>query len=403
MTSRNMTTGPMMHRDQTIAPHDAAPDPGRAPAGPQPADPSAASDPAPPPRRVVVEPRTIWLAATVAVSLATGWLLIARALDVLVLVFFAIVIAEGLRPLVDWLNRRRVPRPLALLLIYIGVLGLLGLLVWLIARPVVAQAAQLLDNLPRYQARLQDLIAQTQGALRANPQVERALQSLPGQATGAVQGLIPLLLRAPLALVGGVFNAILLLLLAFFWLTATRGLKGFIVGLFPLEAQATVADVLAEMGRKVGGYLRGVAINMGVIGLISGGGVWLLGVPYPFLLGVLAGLTEAIPIIGPFIGGAPAVAIALATDGPLKAGEVALLYLLIQQIEGNTLVPLVMNRVVQLNPLTVIVAILLGSALLGVVGAVLAVPAAAVLQVLVLRVLAPAARRASARGGHSQS
>jgi len=140
-----------------------------------------------------------------------------------------------------------------------------------------------------------------------------------------------------------------------------------------------------------------VAINMVVIGLLSGGGVLLLGLPYPFLLAVLAGLTEAIPLIGPFIGGAPAVLIALATDGPLKAGEVAVLYLVIQQIEGTTLVPLVMNRVVQLNPLTVTVAILLGSALLGVVGALLAVPAAAVIQVLVLRVLAPAARRASAR------
>jgi predicted PurR-regulated permease PerM len=84
------------------------------------------------------------------------------------------------------------------------------------------------------------------------------------------------------------------------------------------------------------------------------------------------------------------------TQDPLKAGEVALLYLAIQQIEGNTLVPLVMQRAVGLNPLAVIVALLLGGALLGVLGAVLAVPAAAAVQVLVLRVLAPLARRASA-------
>jgi len=348
-------------------------------------------------RRVIVEPRTIWLAAAVAVGLAAGWVLVSTARDVLVLLFIAVIIAEGIRPLVDGLHRRCVPRALAVLLIYLVALGLLGLLAWLIARPVVAQATALIDNLPRYAARLQDLLAQAEGAVGGNPQAARLLRALPGQAGGAVQGLTPLLLRGPLVLVSVLFNAILVLLLAFFWLTVVGGLKGFVVGLFPVRVQETASDVITEMGRKTGGYLRGVAINMGVIGLLSGGGVLVLGLPYPFLLGVLAGLTEAIPLIGPFIGGAPAVLLALATDGPLKAGEVALLYLLIQQIEGNTLVPLVMNRVVQLNPLTVTVAILLGSALLGVVGALLAVPAAAVIQVLVLRVLAPAARRASAR------
>ncbi len=348
-------------------------------------------------RHVIVEPRTVWLAAVVTLGLAAGWTLVSKALDVLVLLFIAVIIAEGIRPPVDGLRRHRVPRALAVLLIYLVALGLLGLIAWLIARPLIAQATALIDNLPRYQQRLQDVVAQAQRQVSGNPEAERILRALPGQAAGAAQGLAPLLLRGPVALVGFLFNAVLVLLLAFFWLTVIDGLKGFVVGLFPMGARETTSDVIAEMGRKIGGYLRGVAINMVVIGLLSGGGVWLLGVPYPFLFGVLAGLTEAIPIIGPVIGGAPAVLIALATEGPLKASEVALLYLLIQQIEGNTLVPLVMNRVVELNPLTVTVAILLGSALLGVVGALLAVPAAAVVQVLVLRVLAPAARRASAR------
>lgn len=348
-------------------------------------------------RAIVIEPRTIWLAASVAAGLAAGWVVVSKALDVLALLFIALVFAEGIRPLVDWLGRRRVPRTLAVLLIYVVILAAVAALGVLLARPLVAQAAALVDNLPRYQSRLQDLLAQAQRAVSGNPQAERILRALPVQAGGVAQWLAPLLLRGPLALISLLFNAVLVLLLAFFWLTTAGGLKGFVVRLFPRGAQDTASDVIAEMGRKVGGYLRGVAINMVVIGLLSGGGVLLLGLPYPFLLAVLAGLTEAIPIIGPFVGGAPAVLVALATAGPLKAGEVALLYLLIQQIEGNTLVPLVMNRVVQLNPLTVTVAILLGSALLGVVGSLLAVPAAAIMQVLVARVLAPAARRAPAR------
>lgn len=151
------------------------------------------------------------------------------------------------------------------------------------------------------------------------------------------------------------------------------------------------------MSRQLGGYLRGVVINMTAIGALSGGGLALLGVPYPALLGVLAGLTETLPFIGPWIGGSPAVLIALLTLGPLKAGEVIVLYMVIQQIEGNTLVPFVMYRTVDLNPLTVIVAVIIGGALFGIVGAVLGVPLAVVIQVVVRDILVPAARRASQR------
>ena len=152
--------------------------------------------------------------------------------------------------------------------------------------------------------------------------------------------------------------------------------------------------------RSVLTYLTGlllVAINMIVIGLLSGAGVAVLGVPYPVLLGVIAGLTEVLPIVGPWISGSVAVLVAVATQGLLKGVEVLALFVVIQTIEGNTLVPYVMYRTTALNPLTVLIAVLAGSAIMGLVGGVLAVPVAVVLEVLVLRVLAPAARHASMR------
>jgi hypothetical protein len=115
------------------------------------------------------------------------------------------------------------------------------------------------------------------------------------------------------------------------------------------------------------------------------------------LLGVIAGLTEVLPIVGPWISGSVAVLVALATHGLLKGVEVVALFVVIQTIEGNTLVPYVMYRTTALNPLTVLLAVLAGGTLLGLVGAVLAVPVAVVLEVLVLRVLAPTARHASQR------
>jgi predicted PurR-regulated permease PerM len=118
----------------------------------------------------------------------------------------------------------------------------------------------------------------------------------------------------------------------------------------------------------------------------------LLGVAYPILLALVAGLAESLPLVGPWVAGALAVTVTLFTGGVLPAGEVAGLYLLIHLIEGNTLVPYVTYRLTRLNPLITILAIAVGGSVLGVVGAVLGVPIALALQVLTLRVLVPGLR-----------
>ncbi len=347
--------------------------------------------------RVIVEPRTLWLAAAIVIGLVAAILLLSAALDVMVMVFIAILVAEGIRPLVQWLNRRHIPQPLAVLLIYLVFIGGLGYLFYLLATPLVAQITQLVNNLPHYMAQVQHSADQLRTSLKGNTQVENLLKNLPNQIGGAAANLAPVLLRGPVIVVTLIFNTVLVLLMAFFWLTTTNGLKGFVVGLFPVDGQTKASDVISEMGVRTGGYLRGVAVNMVVIGLFSGIGTAILGLPYPFLLGVTAGLTESIPIIGPYIGGAPAILLALAIGGPVKALEVAVLYLIIQQIESNTLVPLVMNRAVKIDPLSITIAILVGSALLGIAGAILGVPFAAVLELLVIEVVAPMVRRYSMR------
>jgi predicted PurR-regulated permease PerM len=343
------------------------------------------------PRAVAIRARTIWLAAAVAVGGLICWIVVREAFQVLLLLFMAIVVAEGLRPLVDWLQQRRLPRSIAVLALYLIIGAILGGLGWFLLRPLSDEVKAFLVNLPRYAAQTQRLVDQVQQTLGTDVKVSQLLDALPGQ-SGQI---LSILLRGPLVLGHIIYGVIAILLLAFYWLTAVGGLKAFLVGLLPPPAQDTASETVTEMGWRVGGYLRGVAVDMVVIGVFSGVGCALLGVPYPLLLGVVAGLTEALPLIGPVIGGGIAVLVALVTQDPVKASEVALLYLVIQQIENNTLVPLVMQRAVGLNAFTVVIALLTGGALLGILGALLAVPAAAVLQVLVLRVLAPAARRAS--------
>lgn len=132
---------------------------------------------------------------------------------------------------------------------------------------------------------------------------------------------------------------------------------------------------------------------MVIIGTLTGLGLALLGVPYALLLGLLAALTELLPYLGPWISGSVSVVFSLIAVGPLKAVEVVILFILIQEIEGNVVEPLVMSRAVRIDPLLVIVAVLIGLDLLGIIGAILAVPIAAGIQVIFVEVVAPAIRR----------
>ena len=176
-----------------------------------------------------------------------------------------------------------------------------------------------------------------------------------------------------------------------------QGLKPLVLSLFPEESRPAVADLLGDMGYRLSGYVRGVAINMVVVGALSGAVDWLLGIPYAVLLGIVAGMTEIIPYFGPWISGGVAAIVALVAVSPIAALEVVVAYVLIQEVEGHVLIPFVMMRSVKLNPLTVVIAVLLGTELLGIIGGILAVPAAAVIEVVFMRAVVPAVRRRVAR------
>src|SRR5690348_8387169 len=346
---------------------------------------------------VTITPRTIWLAAAVVTLLFCASVLLTRAVGVLFLFFAAVIIAEGIRPLVARLHRAGVPRALAVGLVYLAFFLLLGLLAWLLIQPLLAQATAFISALPAYITQAQDLIGRIQRFVGANPQLAQGVQLLEQQIGSFLQQWVPFILRLPLTLGDLVFTVVVVLAMAFFWLTAIDGLRPFLLGLLPARAAPNAEAVLDEISVKLGGYLRGVVTNMLVIGVLTGLGLWILGVPYPALLGILAGLTEVIPFLGPWISGSVAILVALFAVGPLKAVEVAALFFIIQNVEGNTLVPLVMHRSVDLNPLVVIVGVLLGGAIFGLAGSILSVPLAAVIQVLIVRALAPAIRRAFGR------
>jgi predicted PurR-regulated permease PerM len=349
---------------------------------------------------VAVSARTLWLIAGIALLFIGVGVVLLKGILVFLLLFTGIVLAEGIRPLVDRLQRWRVPRPLAVLLVYLGLVAIVALLMWVLLQPVIAQIAQLTARLPSYMSRIGSFLTSMQSRLNSSSQLSGVLSAARSSASGFATSILSYALGLPQMLGSLLLSIVLVAVIAFFWLTGVQGLKPLMLSLFPEEARPSVSDLLSDMGYRLSGYVRGVGINMLVVGALSGAVDWLLGIPYALLLGIVAGMTEIIPYFGPWISGGVAAIVALIAVSPIAALEVVAAYILIQEVEGHVLIPFVMMRSVKLNPLTVVIAVLLGTELLGIIGGILAVPAAAVVEVVFMRAIVPVVR---ARVAHHPS
>ncbi len=336
--------------------------------------------------RPAVSVRTLVVAALIVIAILGLLTLVASVVSLLLIILVAIVFAEGVRPLVNRLHiEMKLPRPAAIAIVYIGLIAVLALLITLFVQPIVDEAKSLAQNLPSYQSKIQSTITSWQQQLNLGgtgaPNVGNTL-------AGSLDTAKNVLLTIGGYIVSVLVNLVLVLVIGFLWLVTADRLKAFVVDLLPVHHQALAADVFREMGLRMGGFLRATAINMVVVGVLTGVATTVIGLPSPVLLGIFAGLTAAIPLVGPFLGIVPPLLLAL-TIGPGHAVLVVVVLLVIQLLDANLVVPMVMNRVVSLPALAVVMSLLIGGALEGLIGALLAVPVASALQVLVLRVIVP--------------
>jgi predicted PurR-regulated permease PerM len=326
-------------------------------------------------------PKQVFLSTLVVLGTIAGALLAYRLVSLIVILLIAFIFASALAPAVSRLNRW-MPLPLAILMLYALVLLIFGALFALIIPPLARQIASFINSLPGLLG-----IVQTR-FLQLMDRFDIPTSALTPDLLG---GYSQLLNRAP-ALAAGVLNVtfgflsslaggVVVLVIAAYWLLERRNIEGAWLGLVPGVRRAEARQIIEEIESKLGGYVRG-QLTLGVIvGLMVYVALLGLKLPFPLVLALIAGVSEMIPLIGPFIGAAPAVLLALSVS-PSKALLVAGVYLLIQQLENNLLVPKVMQRSVGLNPLTVLVSVLAGGLLLGVVGALLAVPTASAVKVV---------------------
>lgn len=318
--------------------------------------------------------------AGLVLAAAIAWMLYLTR-GALLLIYVSALIAIGLSPLVNAIERRRMarhrlPRWAAILVIYLLVIAVLVGVGLLVIPPLVTQTRQLWAALPELLHHGQQWLVD-RGWLSREMSVSEAVRKSPVGGTDAVGAVI----GALWTFAGGVFGVVTILILTFYLLVdANSVVRGF-VRLFPRGERERVDDACRRVTTKLSAWLGGQLLLAGIIGTTAAIGLGLLGVPYFYVLALIAALGEMLPMVGPVLSAIPAIVVALTVSPTLAVGVVVFLFAQ-QQLENHVLVPKIMERQVGVSAVSVIAALLLGASLLGIVGAVLAVPTAAILQVL---------------------
>jgi predicted PurR-regulated permease PerM len=323
----------------------------------------------------------IWMTVFAVVLLWAAYLV----RDVLLLVYISGLLAIGFSPTVRLIERQKIlpigtkrfPRWMAILILYLMIVGTLVGIGFLIIPPIVRQARQLWTEVPAMLDRASQFLV-SKGILDHPITWKEAVQQAPVAGSSDAVGTV---LGAVVGVVGGAFGFLTILILTFYLLVEADQLRSSMLRLFPRGRRTTVAAASADITYKVSAWLGGQLLLGGIIGVTSAIGLWLMGVPFFYVLALISGIGEMIPVVGPVLAAIPAVAVA-ATVSYEKALFVLIFFVIQQQFENHVLVPKIMERQVGVSAVTVIIALMIGGSLLGILGAILAVPTAAILQVV---------------------
>lgn len=299
--------------------------------------------------------------------------------DILAALVVSIILAAALSPAVKFLEAWRIPRWLSILLAYTLAIGVISLALILIVPPLVDEIVQLTADFPNYYKQIRDVLISYQ-QLPTLEELPKIVRDVAGTISTELQSVAGGLFNALSSLVGGFLQVIFVLVLTYYLLAEPAGLERFIRFLVPKSHEEQALRILLACQERVAGWLRGQLVLSFLVGLAVYIGLTVLGVRSALVLALIAAITELVPIIGPILGSVPAVFLAL-TQSPLKAGLVVLLFLVVQQLENNLLVPRVMRRATGLDPVVTILAILVGGKLGGIGGMVVAVPIVTILSV----------------------
>lgn len=296
--------------------------------------------------------------------------------DIVLVLIVAVLIASALEPLAARLHKYGIPRAISVLTAYLFFILLLVIAVTMLMPPLVMELQALTENLPGIYDRLVSMLGRT-GLIIGTPDILPSLQKSLLDVGQFLAKSSNGFFATTKTVFGGIFSVVLTFVISFYLVISRDSLYGFIRSMVPLEHQPYAINIIRKAQQKIGQWLIAQIILGLIVGTLVFLSLWALNVPYALAIGILVFCSEFLPVIGPTLAAIPAVLLAL-TNSWLIGLIVLVTFLIIQQIEAHILVPNIMRRAVGLNPLTTIIAVLIGAKVAGIVGVILAVPAATI-------------------------
>ena len=322
--------------------------------------------------------RIVWL----VVLLYVAWVVLNALQSILLLFAVVFLLAAVLNPAVRWLQRHRVPRIASVALVVFALIAVAVTIILFAIPPVANQVEGLIKSAPsvwqNIRGRLTSLAQNYPSVREAIPQTDEIAGKI-GAAAGTVGNVV---LKSTLGVVGGLLSAVLSLLLLIFVLVNPEPLISGYLALVPTGYHEKAYRTLVRLVRQMQAWARGVAINGCITGFSIGIGLWIIGIQPALMFGAFAFLGEFLPNIGAFLVSIPILFLALSL-GPTKFWLALGLILLVYQIELNLLVPVVLGKEMRLHPVVILFFTLAMATLFGLLGAILAVPAAALVQIVI--------------------
>jgi len=301
------------------------------------------------------------------IAIVAGFVFVYLLRDVLMVVFFAIIISSAVAPFADWLESKKIPRILSVLVLYL-IVAALGILLLTILIPVTAyELRQLIQILPK-------LFSDASIALENIPSMQGLLDSASQFLQVSSQSSIGIVI----SVFGGLISFLSIIIISFYFSIMRHGIPSFLRSVLPDRYEGYAIGLWRRSELKVGRWFQGQLLLGLAMGLFVFVGLSLMGVKYALLLGILAMVLELVPIAGPVLASIPAIILAFLQSRGLGFA-VVIFYIIAQQTENHFLAPVILGKSTGLNPVTVIIALLIGAKLAGILGILLAVPVAVVI------------------------
>ena len=297
--------------------------------------------------------------------------------DILVLLFVVGILVSALDPMVSWAEERKVPRLFSTVILFLLIFTLITLLVSSIFPPIIDQMGTLANNLPDYIKKIVPWYYANFSALTLNWQ--DLINTISRQLSSFTSGFY----NTTVAVFGGLVSVFTVFILSFYLLIDREGSKQFVMSTIPEPKRNVSLEILRKIALKMGSWFRGQVIVSSIMGIFSAVVLGILGIPYALTIGLLAAVLEIVPVVGPTVVAIISIFAAFIFGGWIKALIVLILGIVAQQLESHFLIPKIMGKAVGLSPVIIIIALLIGGKLAGITGAILAIPAAAGISVLI--------------------